>query len=95
MKATKNNDRLAAALKMASKPKRKRAKSTYYFADPKNANKAREKWLKERGPKIKTSTMRIQEDAIALAQSAWPKSEERISATSGVIREAAKKRLGL
>lgn len=95
MKNKQQNDRLSAALKVSAKPKRKRAKSTYYFSNPKNAKAAKDKWLKERGPRIKTTTMRIHKDAVSLAQSAWPMRDERIVETSSVIREAAKKRLGM
>ena len=95
MKTKQSNNRLGATLKVATKKKRKRAKSTYYFSDRKNAKKAREKYLKERGRVIATTTMRIHKDAVALAQSAWTNRNERVVATSSVIREAAKKRLGL
>ena len=95
MKEKRQNGRLDAALSVANKPKRKRAKSTYFFSNPKNAKMATAKWLKERGPKVATATMRIHKDAVALAQSAWKDRNERVIETSGIIREAAKKRLGL
>lgn len=89
------NERIGKALKMSklSFPKRKHKKRRYAFEDRDFAKKASAIARANRGVRIATTTMRIQKDAVALAQSAWKNRDERVSATSELIREGAKKRL--
>lgn len=89
------NDRLSDALNAAAKIAKRNKKRHYAFEDRRFASAAsRANWEKI-GPRVATSTIRVHKDVIPLAQSAWPKSAERIAETSEIIRKAAKKRLGL
>ena len=83
------NERLAAAIKAASKPSVKRqvrANGGRWTTET-----ARAANLKRRveHPVIPTATMRIHRDVIALAQSAWRDPATRIAETSEAIRERA------
>ena len=87
-KIVARNDRIGAALKSASKPKRR-----YAFEDPKILARANAIRIAKYA-KPPTTNVKVRIDASSIAKKTWPR-ELRVAKISDAIVSAAKRDLGI